>query len=172
MWFHIVDNEPVLREIMESLVTVEGYKAASFKNAETYLDFFNSPQYIKPAAIIIDNRMSGMSGIELVRIIRKHAPSQRLVIATATLTDIETVKSELCYALPKPFRYKQLKTMLRELVACAKIYEDDSICFKHGICEFGLGNLCSLAVRDEVQGGIGLLAPHTPFSSGCVEKMG
>jgi len=112
MWFHIVEDEPELREIMRALITVEGYKAASFKSAEAYMVFFASLQYIKPVAIIIDNRMSGMNGIELARCIRKRVPFQRIVITTVTLADIETVKSELCYELPKPFRYKQLKKML------------------------------------------------------------
>ncbi|GMQ99962.1 MAG: hypothetical protein BMS9Abin18_0792 [Zetaproteobacteria bacterium] len=75
MWFHIVDDEPVVREIMESLVAVEGYKATSFNSAEAYLDFFTSPQYIKPIAIIIDSRISGMKGLELVKTIRKRVPS-------------------------------------------------------------------------------------------------
>ncbi|MDX8404501.1 MAG: response regulator [Mariprofundaceae bacterium] len=145
MWFHIVEDEPELREVMCSLITIEGYRAASFKSAEAYLDFFNSPQYIKPVAIIIDNRMGGMSGIDLVRQIREHAPFQKLVIATATLMDIETTKSELCYELPKPFEYNQLKTMLQGLVACDKTYKADSACFEHDICAFGLEHLCPFA---------------------------
>ncbi|MDQ6958932.1 MAG: response regulator [Mariprofundaceae bacterium] len=135
MWFHIVDDEPVVREIMGSLVAVEGYKAASFNSAEAYLDFFTSPQYIKPIAIIIDSRISGMRELELVKTIRKRAPSQRFIITTTMLTNIGTSKSELCYVLPKPFRYKQLKTMLRELVACVKAHEDDLVC-----CNIDLGH--------------------------------
>jgi len=146
MWFYIVEDEPELREIMRALVTVEGYKSASFKSAEAYLDFFTSPQYIKPVAIIIDNKTSGVNGIELARCIRKRAPFQRIVITTTTLADIETVKSELCYELPKPFGYKQLKTMLRGLAACAETYETDPACFKHKICEFGLKHLCPFVV--------------------------
>jgi len=148
MWFHIVEDEPELREVMRALVTVEGYKAATFKNAEAYMGFFTSPQYIKPVAIIMDNRMSGMNGIELARCIRKRVPFQRIVITTATLKDIETVKTELCYELPKPFRYEQLQTMLRGMATCVKTHEDDSICFENGICRFGLEHLCPFAISD------------------------
>jgi len=121
MWFHIVDDEPVVREIMESLVAVEGYNATSFNSAEAYLDFFTSPQYIKPIAIIIDSRISGMKGLELVKTIRKRVPSQRFIITTTMPTNIGTGKSELCYVLPKPFRHKQLATMLQELAAYVKV---------------------------------------------------
>jgi len=148
MWFHIVDDEPALREIMRALIMAEGYKSASFKSAEAYMDFFSSPQYIKPVAIITDNRMSGMNGIELARCIRKRAPFQRIVITTATLADIEMVKSELCYELPKPFKYEQLNTMIQGLAECAKIHEDDSTCFKDGICSFGLEHQCPFSIPD------------------------
>jgi len=151
MWFHIVEDEPELREIMRALITIEGYKSASFKSAEAYMDFFTSPQYIKPTAIIMDNRMSGVNGLELARCIRKRAPFQRIAMTTATLADIETAKSELCYELPKPFKYEQLKTMLRGMAACAKAHEDDSIFFKNGICEFGLEHLCPFAMKGEVE---------------------
>jgi len=142
MWFHIVEDEPELREIIRAIVTAEGYKAASFRSAEEYMHFLQSPQYIKPVAVITDNRMSGMNGMELARSIRKRTLFQRIVITTATLSDIEMVKSELCYELPKPFKYEQIETMLRGLVACAKIHEDNSTCFKNGICRFGLEHLC------------------------------
>jgi len=149
-WFHIVDDEPELRELMRAVVAMEGYKPASFKSAEAYMDFFNAPQYIKPVAIIMDNRMSGMNGVELARCLRKRAPMQRMVITTATPADVETVESELCYALPRTFGYEQLKTMLRGLAACAKAYEADSTCFRHEICDFGLEHLCPFAMKDEV----------------------
>jgi len=148
MWFHVIDDEAEFREIMTALVISEGYKAASFKSAEIYMDFFTSPQYIKPVAIIMDNRMSGMNGIELVKCIRKRAPFQRIVITTATLEDIEMVRSELCYELPKPFKYEQLKTMLGGLVACSKTHGDDFICFENGICMFGLEHICPFAISE------------------------
>jgi len=148
MWFHIVDDEPELREILRALVIAEGYKPASFKSAEAYMGFFTSPQYIKPVAVITDNRMSGMNGIALARWIRKRASLQRIVIATATLADVDMVKSELCYELPKPFKYEQFKTMLRGLVECVEIHGDDSTCFKHGICSFGLEHQCPFFIPD------------------------
>jgi len=151
MWFHIIEDKPELREIIRAMATVEGYQPVSFKSAEAYMDFFNSSQYIKPVAIIMGNRMSGVNGIELARCIRKRVPFQRIVISTETLADIETVKSELCYELPKPFKYKQFKTMLRGLVACAKKYETDFTCLKSGICEFGLEHPCPFAMKGEVE---------------------
>lgn len=142
MWFHIVEDEPELRKVMSALVSGEGYKAVCFDSAETYLDFFSSPRYITPAAVIIDNRLPGMGGTALVRYIREHKPLQKVVITTATLTDINPTRTELCYELPKPFRYEQLKTLLRGLVACTETYEADPECCEHAICKFGLEHPC------------------------------
>ncbi|MDQ6981647.1 MAG: hypothetical protein Q9M08_01390, partial [Mariprofundus sp.] len=112
-----------------------------FESAETYLDFYSSPQYIAPAAVIIDNRMSGMSGTCLVKQIRKGAPFQRIVITTATLGDIKTARKELCYELPKPFRYEQLQLLLRACASCAK-YNSYSPCGWTPKCSFGLQHPC------------------------------
>jgi len=142
MWFHIIEDEPELRKVMGALVSIEGYKAACFESAEAYLDFFSSPQYITPVAVIIDNRLPGMRGTALVRHIREQVPLQKMVIATATLTDIKTTRTELCYELPKPFRYEQLKLLLRGLVACTETYGADPECFEHAIYACGLGHLC------------------------------
>jgi len=146
MWFHIVEDEPELRRVMGALVTIEGYKAACFESAEAYLDFFSSPQYIIPVAVITDNRLPGMNGIDLVSCIRQHRPFQKMVITTATVTDIKIAEKALCYVLPKPFIYEQWKLLIRGLVACTETYTASQRSFEHEICEFGLEHMCPFAV--------------------------
>jgi len=145
MWFHIIEDNRELREVMGALITVEGHKAVCFESAEAYLDFFSSPQYVAPAATITDNRLPGMNGTDLVKYIRQRLPSQKIVIATATIPDIKLVTAELCYELPKPFMYQELKALVAGLVACTTTHDENMKCFEHGICEFGLEHLCPFA---------------------------
>jgi len=146
MWFHIVEDELELRKVMGAIGLVEGYKTACFENAEAYADFLSSPQYITPAAVIMDSRLPGMSGIDLVRHIREHTPLQKVVILSATPADIKMARAELCYELPRSFSYDQLKFLFQGLASCTETYNADPACFEHEICAFGLKHLCPFAI--------------------------
>jgi len=141
MLFHVIEDELILREVMDKLIMTEGYNSISFESAEAYLDFRSWPQYFAPAAIIIDNRMPGMNGSSLVKHIRKESPFQRMIITTATPGDIETARKELCYELPKPCRYEQFQLLLRAVALCEK-YNIDSTCGSMPKCSFGLDHPC------------------------------
>jgi len=145
MWLHLIEDGPELREVMSALITSEGHRAICFESAEAYLDFFSSPKYIAPAAIITDNRLPGMNGADLVKCIRQRLPSQKIVITTATIPDIKPVTAELCYELPKPFMYEELKALISDLAACTTTHDENNKYFEHAICEFGLEHLCPFA---------------------------
>jgi len=140
-WFHVIENDHILRQVMNVLITTKGYKSLSFESAESYLDFYSLPQYTAPAAIIIDNEMSGMSGNCLIKHIRKDTPFQKIAIITTILEDIKTSRKELCYVLPKSFTLEQLELLLRGIALCEK-YNLDSACGLTPKCSFGLENPC------------------------------
>jgi len=145
MWFHIIEDEAELRRIMGSLISVEGYKAACFEGVKAYLDFFSSPQYVTPAAILINSDLPDVKEGGLIRHIRQQAPFQKIVMVTAAPANIETARAELCYELIKPFEHEQLHFLLRGLVACTETYGVDPESFEHTECQFGLEHPCPFA---------------------------
>lgn len=59
----IVDNDESVRKAIRGLIRSVGYKAKVFASAE---DFLSSGQLNEMASLILDVRMAGMSGMELV----------------------------------------------------------------------------------------------------------
>ena len=81
----IVDDDQSFREALESLLTLIGFRTATFASAR---DFLDSPQFPNVTCAILDISMPGMDGLEL----------QRHLIATHPvpiifITDLRDVKA-------------------------------------------------------------------------------
>ncbi|MDX8412052.1 MAG: response regulator [Mariprofundaceae bacterium] len=149
--FHVIEDEESNRDILTELIRDMGHEVRSFACAEAYLSFFRSPEYTPPAAIITDNRMPGISGVELTRRIREYLPFQKIVITTGTPANGEDIRPELCFVLPKPFRHTMLKSLIRAITVCEKECQKGIRCFSHTLCEFGTAHTCPFSpqTRDD-----------------------
>ena len=65
-WVYIVDDDAPVRKALGRLVKVAGYDVEVFASAEEYLE---REPVEEPACLVLDMRMSGMSGLELQRAI-------------------------------------------------------------------------------------------------------
>ena len=84
--FHIIDDKPEIREVLETMVITLGYDVRVFNSADSYITFINLPDYQAPIAILTNNIMSGTTGYELITYIRKTNPMQKIaMISDATV---------------------------------------------------------------------------------------
>lgn len=60
----IVDDDQSFREALESLLSLIGFRIATFDSARNFLD---SPQFSNVSCAILDVSMPGMDGLELQR---------------------------------------------------------------------------------------------------------
>ncbi len=114
----VVDDEPVLRELMGRVLTDEGHEVDVADDAEDALKMVKSKRY---RLIVLDIKMPGMSGIELYKQLQKIAPSlaRRVVFVTGDIIGRRTTaflaKTKAPF-ITKPFDAIQFKTKVNEIL--------------------------------------------------------
>ncbi|MCW8965056.1 MAG: nitrogen regulation protein NR(I) [Gammaproteobacteria bacterium] len=99
----IVDDDQSIRWVLDKALQKEGLQARLFESAEDTLDALKD---FRPRVIVTDIRMPGMSGIELLAILKQQYPQIPIVIMTA-YSDLDSAVSAYeggaFEYLPKPF---------------------------------------------------------------------
>lgn len=89
----VVDDEPLSREVLMRRLAAAGYASMGFADAATSLA---ETEKQAPNLMLLDVNMPGMSGLELLRVIRKQWSKQQLpVILVTALMDSEDVVAGL-----------------------------------------------------------------------------
>ncbi len=142
--FHIIDDEPMLRELLDTIIDDAGFSSRSFESGEAYLRFLHSPDFEKPTAILSDVSMPGISGYDLATAIRKVYPLQKIILVTGNVNNeqIQSVKKHLCYILAKPFHPEVVIDLLTSLSACEKSCENNPTLEYFKDCKLAIDQNC------------------------------
>jgi RNA polymerase sigma factor (sigma-70 family) len=90
-WVYIVEDDASVRDSLSLLLQLRGFSTATFDSAEAFLD---SDSFERPACVLADVRLPGMSGLELQRrLVSQHA-ALPFVVMTAH-GDVATARSAL-----------------------------------------------------------------------------
>jgi two-component system response regulator RegA len=98
----IVDDDEVLRKRLARAFETRGFETRTAENPKMALEIAHEDS---PEMAIVDLRMPGGSGLELVRDLLAIDPSTRIVVLTgygSISTAIEAVRLGATYYLPKP----------------------------------------------------------------------
>ena len=85
----VIDDEPIVRNFLSRLLADEGYLVETASHAEDALEMVMTNRY---RLILLDIKMSGMSGIELYEHFQKMTPSvaRRIVFVTSDVMGADT----------------------------------------------------------------------------------
>ena len=111
----IVDDDATVREELSELLREEGFEVDAAAGGVQALEALGRAQY---AVMFTDLRMPGMSGIELLRIVRERHPDVYPVMLTGystAETAVEALRAGAYDYVPKPFRIEEVTTVLRHL---------------------------------------------------------
>lgn len=104
----IVDDEEVIRKLLRQKLSKEGYQCEAATNAEQTLEKLTS----SPAELVIlDIRMPGKSGIELLPEIKQSYPDTAVIMATAlieTSVAVQCMKQGAQDYITKPFNLDEV----------------------------------------------------------------
>ena len=76
----VVDDELIERQTLSDILRLEGYHVAAVANGEAAVDYLR----LNPVdLIILDLRMPGMGGLEVVRVVNRISPDIEIILLTA-----------------------------------------------------------------------------------------
>ncbi|SME87954.1 sigma-54-dependent transcriptional regulator [Desulfovibrio gilichinskyi] len=116
----IVDDDFQLRQSFEKLLTQEGHIVRIASSGETGVAAVTESV---PDLVIMDMRMSGMTGLEAFRLMRESAPRMAVIIMTAfgtTETAIEATKMGAYDYILKPFDIPEMLALIRQALETSK----------------------------------------------------
>ena len=116
---YIVDDDPGLRRTIARVLTRAGFDVEEFDSAEELLaDYSKRP----PGCILLDVRMPGMNGLDLLEVITTRPPANPVIMLSGHAdvpSAVRAVKAGALDFLQKPFKQDQLLTAVAR--ACQQI---------------------------------------------------
>lgn len=112
----VVDDEPELGQFLGDLLELYGYRPRIFTDSYKALDGFleNSDKY---SLLLTDQTMPGLSGLELIDLVRERNPDLPVIICTgySEKIDSETAERQGIRYLDKPIDTERLITLLADI---------------------------------------------------------
>jgi DNA-binding NtrC family response regulator len=122
---HIIDDEPVIHDVLSELLTSEGYEVELSSSGEEALEKFPSPSF---DVVLLDLLMPGLDGIEVLRRIRKVDPLTPVIIITAygsVESAISAMKIGALDYVQKPFKHDDLLMSIEKAVERKRLQDEN-----------------------------------------------
>ncbi|AMV72447.1 sigma-54 dependent transcriptional regulator [Desulfuromonas carbonis] len=121
----IVDDEPLQRDILETILAEAGYEV---QTAATGREALQRTRSLRPDVVLSDLRMAGMDGMGLLDALNECQPSPTVIMVTAhgTITSaVEAVKRGAFDYLTKPLDKEQLLLAVRKACERSQILREN-----------------------------------------------
>lgn len=122
---HIIDDEPIIHEVLGELLTSEGYTIELSSNGEEALK--KQPEF-EFDLTLLDLLMPGMDGITVLKKLKKIDPSAVIIIITAYASvesAIEAMKIGAFDYIQKPFKHDELLLTIQRAISHKKLREEN-----------------------------------------------
>ena len=143
---HIIDDEPIIHEVLSQLLTSEGYEVEGSSSGEEALQKHTSRGF---DLILLDLLMPGLDGIEVLKGIKKIDPAAMISIITAYASvesAIAAMKMGAFDYIQKPFKHDELLLVIKRALE-HKNLQDENIRLKDELKrKFGFDNIIGKSV--------------------------
>jgi two-component system response regulator PilR (NtrC family) len=122
----VVEDEKSMRDLLGLMLRKEGYSVATADSALQAKQLLESGESFE--LVISDVSMPGMSGLDLLREIRRIAPETAVVIMTAygtKQTAIEALNEGASYYVEKPFDLDEMKAVVDKTLRQSELFAEN-----------------------------------------------
>jgi two-component system sensor histidine kinase/response regulator len=108
----VIDDDYVMRLSCRQILTKSGFEVETYEDGSRGLA---GVAELKPSVVVVDLKMPGLSGLEVIRRVREIDPDAVLIVITgyATVgTAVEAMQSGAYDFLPKPFKPDELRLIV------------------------------------------------------------
>ena len=122
---HVIDDEPVIHDVLAQLLTSEGYEVEISSSGEEALEKFPSQSF---DVILLDLLMPGIDGIETLKRIRRIDPQAAVIIITAygsVESAIAAMKIGALDYVQKPFKHDDLLLAVEKAVDRKRLQDEN-----------------------------------------------
>ncbi|MBI5593866.1 MAG: sigma-54-dependent Fis family transcriptional regulator [Deltaproteobacteria bacterium] len=122
----IADDELSMRELLEYMLTKEGYRVSCAENGRKAITMIESTPF---DLLICDIRLGDISGLEVLKVTKKINPQTVVIMISAyttTETAVESMNAGAFDFVPKPFNNQELKQTIANALTL-KTVEDEKI---------------------------------------------
>lgn len=110
----VVDDEPVARKSLSDILRLEGYSVAAVPNGQAAVEYARTHTV---DLMVVDLRMPGMDGLEVVQVVNQLSPDTEIIILTAfgsTETAVRALRLRVHDYLQKPAPPTQIITSVKK----------------------------------------------------------
>jgi DNA-binding NtrC family response regulator len=139
----VVDDEEIVRESLSSWLQEDGYEVVTAENGSKALERLPERDW---TVLLVDLKMPGMDGIQLMEEVRKTRPDLIILIMTAFATvdtAVNAMKKGAYDYLVKPFNPEDLSLSIRKIVEHQKLVQENLFLRKELKKQYRLHDLIS-----------------------------
>ena len=113
---YVVDDEPMLLDLNESVLRSMGFEVRRFRAAELAFEAYRS-ESVPPAIIVTDFSMHKMTGLDLIEACRKIHPTQKFLLVSGTVNAsvFQDSPSKPNHFMPKPYATDEFSAAVQNL---------------------------------------------------------
>jgi DNA-binding NtrC family response regulator len=122
---HIIDDEKIIHEVLEDLLSSEGYQCELSSSGQEALKKQKSESF---DLVLLDLLMPGMDGMEVLQKIKKIDPNAVIIIITAYASvesAISAMKKGAFDYIQKPFQHDELLLSVKRAIQHKKLQEEN-----------------------------------------------
>lgn len=122
---HIIDDEPIIHEVLGDLLTSEGYDVENSSSGEEALDKHSSQSF---ELVLLDLLLPGIGGIEVLKKLKKINPNAVIIIITAYASvesAISAMKIGAYDYIQKPFKHDELLLTVKRAIEHRRLQEEN-----------------------------------------------